>query len=328
MAVPKPEGESFNRLLVSVGAGALGLGISVPWLILREDSSLMVTEDNLGQLSDRAQSVVRDRQDWMSSLQSWAPLFTAVICVIGIGLLIWGAVRLFKQQGVVDKMADAQLRLALQQLHVERQSPEEVAARRQEEATEELGDVDLVLSALPESSGLEADVRTAIAKQSSVSRTEFVATAVRAEYEVMQAVARVTDPDVKVTLQPEISGSRGGPLLRADALLTHTSCDGLRRDLFVEVKLLRPVAARKNLTNRVREFAGTMYLALDILGDQARGLLVLVLDDSEDQVEPNFRSALAIRAKEAAPTNLQVEVVALSELDTWSPGISFPPDAD
>ena len=90
----------------------------------------------------------------------------------------------------------------------------------------------------------------------------------------------------------------------------------------VEVKVMRPESALKNLSNRVRDFAGSVLLARDVLGPQTSGLLVLVLDDSYTATEMMVTDIEA-RATSLAPSRIEVECVPLSLLDQWTPRSPF-----
>ena len=54
MTALRPEADNFNKLLVTGGTALLALGVTVPWLMLREDSALRIPEGDFANLSPRA----------------------------------------------------------------------------------------------------------------------------------------------------------------------------------------------------------------------------------------------------------------------------------
>lgn len=320
MAVSRPDGENFNRLLISLGVAAIATGVTAPWLLLREDRALLLSQSELEGLSPTAAAVIRDRQDLIQRLQSVSPWFTAGMVLIGLGLLCWGARRLYLRQKVDDDMAATQLDIAKQQARIQPQSIDVATARREEEAEAEI-DAEMVLESLPvESAITNAPTKEAVSRRLGQVRSEFVERAVHAEYHVMQAIARAADAGTTFALQPEIFNPAGGPPLRSDAMIT----TGNGAQVLVEVKLLRPLTAIKNLTNRVREFAGAVAVAQDLLGSPVNGLLVLVVDQPQGAGPEVAATDVAERGTQLAPHGIQVVAVDFGDLERWSPPLGPP----
>lgn len=317
MAIARPEGESFNRFLISAGTAIVTLGLSVPWLLLREDGSLKVTEQQLSDLSPTAQSVIQHRQHWLERLQTGAPWFTVLAVAGGLGLLGWGAKRLYSRQGLDDAMAREQLEEQKQRVQVGKQPRAEIEARRVEEAESEL-DLETALASVqpgPTVRGTEEAVANRLANE----RNEFVSRIVRAEHGVLQGIARVIPAGGEVLLQPVVEG-RGSQLsVRSDAILRFPSSAGGSGHVIVEVKLVRRSSASNNLRNRLIEVAGSVFIARDALGLRTFGWLIIVVDDEGTDAHEAWLETFADRARSLAPPHTAVEVVALSALDTWSP---------
>ena len=260
MAIPKPEGESFNRLLVSVGAACLGLAFGVPWLILREDGSLTIPEEEVDQLTPAAQEIIRDRQEWIDRLQSLLPYWATGLTVAGVGLLVWGAIRLHERQAVDDEIAKAQRDAAQQQVRIGQQSAAQVSERRAAEVEEEIEPTALI-AAVRESTGDAQPTAQDVERALASTRSQLMERALAAEHAVLQGLGRAIQPTDEVTIQPELAIN--GLSFRYDFLVRRTARSEDVDNVLVEVKVSRPEFVRKNLSNRIREFAGSVFIARD-----------------------------------------------------------------
>lgn len=320
MAIPKPEGESFNRLLVSVGAACLGLAFGVPWLILREDGSLTIPEEEVDRLTPAAQEIIRDRQEWLDRLQSLLPYWAAALTVAGVGLLFWGAIRLHERQTVDDDMAKAQRDAAQQQVRIGKQSAEQVSERRAAEVEQEIEPA-AVIAAVRGSTGNEQPTAQDVEQALTTTRSQLMERALAAEHAVLQGLGRAIQPADGVTIQPELAIN--GLALRFDFLVRRSAPAEDDDSVLVEVKVSRPESLRKNLSNRVREFAGSVFIARDALGPRTTGLLVIVVDDSEAVFDTAEVAKISDRAQAIAPAGVRVECVPSSLVQEWTPSLPW-----
>lgn len=321
MAVPAPDGDSFNRFVISVGSASVALGLLSPWLLLREDASLFRSEAEISALTPSARDTVLDRQQLLAAVQAVTPWASFALVTAGVILLSWGGYRLFHLQKIDDEVAKAHLKIVQSEsARIAEQPKERVEARRQAEVADELGDA--------ESSSVsraEDDPPGAPGRHSPfVARRAFMDRLRTAEEAVVERLSSTVGENGKLVPHARVAAPDGRLSFQSDAILTWQLNDVTTGHLVVEVKLLRPESATKSLLNRLREFAGTMFVARDILGLSTNGLIVLVVDDGEDELPDRLLEDLARRSRADAPSGIEVEVVRYSSIEDWTPAYRTP----
>lgn len=141
-----PESSNFNRLLVSAGSALLAAAVTVPWLVLRENSALLVNRETLDGLTPVGRRAVEHRQNVALTLSTWVPWVAVGAGLLGLALLLWGAIRLYRMQSHEDRTAEANAKRAEAEADVavralvEVQTPEDRRAALEEEAAASVGE--------------------------------------------------------------------------------------------------------------------------------------------------------------------------------------------
>jgi hypothetical protein len=106
--LPKVDFGHFYKFLASTGLVLLGLSVGVPWFLLREQSVLLVDEEQLTKLTDPARRAISARQVdylWLVNNYRW---ISGGLALAGSALLLSGLVGWWNRQKVANDKEDAE----------------------------------------------------------------------------------------------------------------------------------------------------------------------------------------------------------------------------
>lgn len=272
---PRPDSQSFTRLLISAGAFFLVAAFVVPGLVLRDTGVLTITRKELAEATPTAAKELERRQGVAADAGRAAPYVGLVFLVVGVGLLGFGVPRLRKQEQSDEERRTMELEKL--RAEVRPQSPEE----RRERLQKDVG------------GGGQATNREALIRE-----------AARAEEAVFARLKKISPPLYELRSQVVVDPDDQALLL--DGLLI-SKIDQLP-DIVVEIKYLGQELV--DWERRVREGSWELRAALDRYSNWSIGWLIVVTTGKLDEkgkgrVEGVFAdSADGIRLSIATPEEL------------------------
>jgi hypothetical protein len=317
VAVPRPDGESFNKLLVSAGTAIVGVGIGAPWLMMRDTSLVTIPKADIDKLTPAAQQVIAARQSFLRQIQGLSWAFMVVGCFAGGALIMWGALRLRKRQGVDDAMLQNQLDEQNQRLAIGEQTSAEVDERREAEVDERLSMEHPTSS--PEIPLDPDGARPTVPLRVGVDRQQFLDRLREVEHKALGRIEQAGADAIEVVREPKIESRERGYSYRPDALVRMLSSRP-GWTVLVEVKLMG-TSLRKSLRNRSEPLASALFHLADAFSDGVSGWLVLVIDDVDTEIEVHDLEWTLDQSRRLETNRLQIDVVRHSELDSWLPRI-------
>lgn len=130
----KIEYGDINKFFVSVGLVLIGVGILTPYLYLKEDFGLYISEEEFRALQSTSRRLLSEKQttvDVISSVIFWIPIG---LLVLGFSSIIYGLVRWFKRQRKIDERFDKETDKL--DLEIKKLTPEEIDEKVKEEVKE------------------------------------------------------------------------------------------------------------------------------------------------------------------------------------------------
>lgn len=289
--VPQPDTQSLPRLLVTLGVFLCFTSIVGPLLILRDTRILEIRAAELGHLTPVAKSEIAKRQRLATSASHVAPYAGSLSFAIGLGLLVWGALGVKKQderRTEYDNVQTDLLRASLRD-----QTPEE----RQEELKNSIdaAETNTPPTEVPADRSGPPDV---IAREISLR----IGTAERA------VLARLPDLALdRFEIREHVALDASGAPLRLDALLI--ARDSGQHDIAVEIKFTRNL--KKTQHELLRRAAGTAPLYRAATGREAWTWLIVVTDNDTE-----FDAAHEIALKtRAAKGGVALTTVRFDDID-------------
>lgn len=287
--LPKVDSGHLYKFLVTSGLALMAAAVALPWLLLREQSVLLIDEAEISRLTGDAQRAVRHKQHqflWLIEHYHWMSI---VAVVGGAAMVALGFTQWWKRQRIQDRKEDSELRE--QTLRVDAMTPAEQAERREGE-----------VETLTEDAVAAADAgstRSTTATERDDVRKEYRQLLSSAEALVTERLAEVFAPDYTLRRNVAVEIS---PLVKipVDAVLQPLSKSSTARVWFVEVKA---VSSPNNALTRVRGALSEVapILLRGVSEPKPGALLVIVVLDSAMGTEP---------------TRLRTERVA-SEIRRW-----------
>lgn len=134
----KIEYGDINRFFVSIGLILIGLSILSPYLYLREDFGIYLSQAEFDGLQNSVKELVLDKQNKVQKLQSMFFCIPLVLSILGVLFVIIGLFRWFKRQGKIDEKFDREL----DKLNLEIQSL--TTEEREEKVMQEVQELQLV----------------------------------------------------------------------------------------------------------------------------------------------------------------------------------------
>lgn len=134
--VLKTDTGNFNRFLTSLGLLLLAAALLVPYFYFQNTDTLEIPAADLRAMTATGRDALEARQDAIAALEAWVVVGAVSMAVVGLLLVIWGAIRLREVQVSDDKVAELQMKRAA--LEVEEMSPTEKAQQVTEKAKVEV----------------------------------------------------------------------------------------------------------------------------------------------------------------------------------------------
>lgn len=127
----KVEYSDLNKFLVSIGVALIAISILIPWLFFREPFDLLIKADELEKLTDLGKEVINGRQEILKKLLCLIPWISLLLFLLGLSILIYGLIRWFKKQQLLDERDDLTNRKLKKEL--EKLTDEEVVDKAETE---------------------------------------------------------------------------------------------------------------------------------------------------------------------------------------------------
>lgn len=273
---PRPDSQSFTRLLISAGAFLSVAAFVVPGLVLRDTGVLTISRKELAEATPTAEAELKRRQGVAADAGKAAPYIGLAFLVVGVGLLGCGVPRLWKQEQSDEERRTMELEKL--RAEVRPQSPEERRERLRE-------DVD--------------------GGEGTTNREALMQEAARVEEAVLARLTKISPPVYELRSRVVVSHADGRLLL--DGLLI-SKIDQLP-DIVVEIKYLR--RGLVEWERRVREGGWRLQSALKRYERPAIGWLIIVTAGPLDEE----RKGRVERAFAESGDGIRLSIVAPQELD-------------
>jgi hypothetical protein len=107
--VQKIEYGDINKFFVSIGLVLIGLAIVSPYLYLKEDFGIYLSQSEFNSLQDSAKALVIDKQNKVKKMQDLFFCVPIILSVLGSFFLVIGLYRWFERQTKIDEKFDREL---------------------------------------------------------------------------------------------------------------------------------------------------------------------------------------------------------------------------
>ncbi|MGC5306042.1 hypothetical protein [Micromonospora zamorensis] len=107
--LPSLQYTDFHKFLVSIGGVACGVGFGIPVLLLRNQSTLKISQKEFLGLNSEAREAIRAQQKQVAFMLHYWPYVSMTLVVAGICFIVWGAVLWRRQQSRTDNREVAEL---------------------------------------------------------------------------------------------------------------------------------------------------------------------------------------------------------------------------
>jgi|SRR5580700_1591640 hypothetical protein len=308
MSSLRPDTQNFNRLLVSLGLVAIVLAVTVPWLLYRDTGVLTISRGEMSTLTASARDSLSQRQHTIQAIQTGLPWFSGTLVLIGLGLLIWGAIRMKEAQGWEDR--EQQARTKQHEASIESQTQQERQKHLDEEATEQLlaeAQAAAEQHQPPKAVALRPEVEDKLQRprEASVNMMRRIEDAVLARISELLPNGYRLKVQVKVQSPLEL-----GVFL--DGLIEAPNPD--EPDVIVEIKM------RANPSHSASRMAADQLLAAmsryeAVTGKRCVGWLIVVFT-GDRQAWSRFRSITKDDLSRLLPSGARATLVIDSELDS------------
>ncbi len=101
--MPQLEYGDYYKFVISCGIGLILVSVGLPWLFLHEPFDLLIETSKLASLTPLARDVVLHRQRIVSIIFILIPYATAIFCVSGTAMTIYGLINWRKRQVMRDE---------------------------------------------------------------------------------------------------------------------------------------------------------------------------------------------------------------------------------
>lgn len=132
---PKFEFGHFYKFAVSLGLILIAFGAGLPWLILRDISTLTISEKSVAEMTPTARRVLTKKQGHQLWVVDHYPSVAVTSTLSGLLILGYGSYKWWRRQGVLDETEDVQRDTAKVQLR--QMTPADVELKQQAEAEAE-----------------------------------------------------------------------------------------------------------------------------------------------------------------------------------------------
>lgn len=303
----QPDYGHYYKFLVWLGLGLLLVGLSLPWLVSRDDATLLLSRDEIEQLSENSRSVVESEQESRKWMQRGYPYASLALGLAG-AVMVWNGTREWKRrQPVLNEVED--LDVAERRSRVTQANPADVEDERVEEALEQAIQ-DTVADRSPATGADEVSPRPSPIPAPSAPTFSSVgmradairATAAEAESSVMQLASQTFSETHDAVSKAQLMGI--GRSIAVDTLLLSRQPD--QPSYLLEIKY---VSSPKNMYNRIvdgvarcqrlargaartPEFGPAVAVLVLVLGDDVGGAHAARALDVVAEIDPDLRVAL------------------------------------
>ncbi len=124
----------INKFLVSIGIILIGLAVIIPYLYLQEDFGLYLEKEQLLKFEEPVQKLIVSKQNLVMLIQKYLLFSSILMLLIGIASCMFGLIRWFKKQAIIDERFE----IELDKLKIELKSmtPEEKEEKAKNEVDE------------------------------------------------------------------------------------------------------------------------------------------------------------------------------------------------
>ncbi|AOO64804.1 hypothetical protein [Sulfurospirillum halorespirans] len=102
------------KFIVSLGVVLVTLSIIVPWLFLKESFDLFRTQQYLETITEVAKIVIIERQNTTAFIIKYIPFFSITTALIGILLMLYGLIKWYQNQLLIDEQNRLELEIKKQ----------------------------------------------------------------------------------------------------------------------------------------------------------------------------------------------------------------------
>jgi hypothetical protein len=299
--MPQTDTGNFNKLLTSFGLLLLGAALAIPYFYFRSTEILTTSSRELREMTETGRSSLIQRQDAIAAIEPWVVVAAILLGVIGLVLLLSGALRLKSAQVKEDE--ESELRRTRTRLEVDEMSPAEKAQKATERAKTEVAEEKMEIgmgASMTEPSETTTESRDTVAappdwQTNWTSRINVIS---RVSDRVHDAFRHWEIGSYEFKWQVRI-GSAGSEI-RVDGLF-EPSIPGLPDVILSNRLVADPRLLRRNARNAANDMIALIGRYEGLTGRRAKGWIVNVIPeesegdlkgDSSAEVEP-LREALA-----------------------------------
>jgi hypothetical protein len=286
----RPDPHSFSRFLASIGFFLCIAAFVGPGIVLRETSTLEFKRSDLAELTDVGKKELERRQEVARDVAQAAPRVGIVAFIAGVGLLIYAAPKMRRQELTEEERSEAEL------AHLRKQLPPATEAERGARAEEEVA-AEVAFSEVPNAGAVGAP--KAQVEPMRVQRYMAV------ERRVLDRIAATAPPLYE--LKAEVRLAPSGTLI--DGVLV-SMVDQIP-DVVIEIKLRRPNVMERFVRSSIDETLARLARYRAVAASNAIGWLILV---SDGEVPTDIREKVEILASEVED-DVRVSLVTEKEID-------------
>ena len=281
----------FHKFLVSIGGLLTGAGFALPIFLLKSQTALLITNEQLGKATPEAAKAIRSQQGQVAFLvAAWPWLSLTLICA-GSTLIFVGARAWKKQQQRIENREAAELskikaegekaqQETLALVQAQKATPQDIAEKREAEIEQPIDNGEAI-----------TQEDSAPNNGAPVSRTSPRETAIAFENNVLTRIAEHFGPAMELVTEVKL-----GPGSIADAVLVSKVAE--LPNILVEVRhVSKPGASRaRSLVQDVAGWTlGSTGKAERLFGSGFTSLVIAGINGDEETVH-QFRHAAAQEA--------------------------------
>lgn len=99
----KIEYSELSKFLVSIGITLIVISFLLPWLYLREPFDLLITQDKLLKLTENAQTIIKNRQNFILESINYIQYASLSLIILGVLSIVIGLWKWIKKQNDLDE---------------------------------------------------------------------------------------------------------------------------------------------------------------------------------------------------------------------------------
>lgn len=288
----------INKFLVSIGLVLITLALLTPYLFLKEDFGVMLSEKEQKSLTIEAKKIYEHKNNVILTLQTKLPWISGILVFFGVFSIICGLYRWFDRQAILDK------KLILENDKLEKEISALTPQQKIDKATQELQEIELT----KEIENLTQSINDATLKIKGIE-SNSVLKYLDIESKMVDRFIEYKSPNFKI-----LSNQKLG---RFDIDLLMKSKDNNKySDRIVEIKY--------NANNVSRSYLNSVVLRLSSLIDfyqdsyNRNVVPVLIIVYGSDSIPQNKADELKIFLKERMDANKNMSRLKIEFVDEKS----------